>query len=353
MGKQRSGNGLCTRLVTGVKIKGVTKQWEGGGYYRVRQPLDELGKNGHETSYVPARSDVQADGADIIVGQFVGGRAERISAAAHVFTTVQVHAWWRDLYRKCGLVYELDDDPFELESHNPMYHVYSNPIVQDSITHCMSIAHLVTVSTEPLADRMRKYNPNIVVLKNRIDESVLKLQRPQQDRLTIGWAGGDSHARDIESASYGIKRVMDWHKDIDVHFIGSDLRRLVKTPRPIRFSEWCPDTTEFYKLIDFDIGIAPLVPTVFAETKSHIKALEYSALGIPVVATDCAPYRDFVIDGVTGFLVKRDHEWAHRLRDLINDEAMRTEMGVKARELASHWTIQVGYQEWEAAYKGI
>jgi glycosyltransferase involved in cell wall biosynthesis len=106
-------------------------------------------------------------------------------------------------------------------------------------------------------------------------------------------------------------------------------------------------------LVDFDIGIAPLVPTVFAETKSHIKALEYAALGIPVVASDSAAYRDFVIDGVTGFLVKRDHEWARRLGELINDDAMRTEMGVKARELASQWTIQKGWQEWESAYASI
>lgn len=335
-----------------MKIKGVTKQWEGGGYYRLRQPLSELALHGNETSCVPARTDVKADGADVIIGQFVGGTVET-TAAAKIFTTMQVHGWWRDLYRKCALVYELDDDPFEIEPHNPMYRVYSNPIVHDSISHCMSVANLVTVSTEPLADRMRKYNPNVVVLKNRIDESLLKYERSLCDRLTIGWAGGDSHARDIDSAAYGLKRVMDWHKDIDVHFIGSDLRRLVKAPREIRHSEWCSETTEFHKLIDFDIGIAPLVPTVFAETKSHIKALEYAALGIPVVATDSAAYRDFVIDGVTGFLVRRDHEWTQRLRDLINDDAMRTEMGVKARELASHWTIQAGYQEWESAYKGI
>ena len=300
-----------------------------------------------------ARSDIKPDEADVVVGQFIGGQAVKLNVPAAVYATVLVHAWWRDLYRHSALVYELDDDPFEVEPDNPVFPIYSNPIAHDSITHCLEIANLVTVSTDPLAERMSKYNKNVVVLKNHIDESMLKIQRPQRDRLTIGWAGGASHLKDMQSVAYGLKQIMRHHKEIDVHFVGADLRFCVNAPREIRHTEWCEDTTEYFKLIDFDIGIAPLIPTVFAETKSHIKALEYAALGIPVVATDVAPYRDFVIDGVTGFLVRRDHEWAQRLRDLINDEAMRLEMGVKARELASQWTIQEGYKQWESAFQGI
>lgn len=337
-----------------MKIRGVTRQWNGGGFYRVRQPLDELANHGHETSCVMAKSDVKPDGADVIVGQLIGGQATRIETpGAAAYSTVLVHAWWRDLYRHAALVYEMDDDPFEVEPSNPMYSVYSNPISHQSIQHCIEIANLVTVSTEPLAERMSKYNKNIVVLKNRIDESMLTLQRPQRDRLTIGWAGGNSHMVDLQSAAYGIRQIMKWHKDVDVHFIGFDGRKLIRAPREIRFTPWCETTTDYYNVIDFDIGIAPLVPTVFAETKSYIKPLEYAALGIPCVATDVAPYRDFIIDGVTGFLVRRDHEWAQRLRDLINDDAMRISMGQKAKEVAAQHTIQGGYGDWEAAYQGL
>jgi glycosyltransferase involved in cell wall biosynthesis len=223
--------------------------------------------------------------------------------------------------------------------------------VRDSITHCLQVADLVTVSTEPLADRMRQINPNVVVLQNRIDEHVLKLKRPRRDRLTIGWAGGGSHFNDIKECARGLHQILRRNPDVEGHFIGADFRRLID--QPIRFTPWCESTIDYYRLIDFDIGLAPLLSTRFAETKSHIKALEYAALGIPVVASDCAPYRDFVIDGVTGWLVRREHEWASRLRDLINDESMRTEMGVKARELAAEWTIQRGWIEWETAYRSV
>jgi len=110
---------------------------------------------------------------------------------------------------------------------------------------------------------------------------------------------------------------------------------------------------DYYAKIDFDIGLAPLKATKFSAAKSAIKALEYAALGIPVVASDTPPYNDFVIDGVTGWLVRKDHEWAVRLRELINDEAMRTEMGTKAKEQASRHTIQEHWDDWATAYQGV
>ena len=324
-----------------MKIKGFARQFEGGGYYRIRLPLDELSRHGHDTSYEDARSDLTADGADIVVGQLIGG---------HNYPAI-IHRWWRELYRHSKLVYELDDDPFEIECHNPAVLAYGSSAAQDSIAHCIQMAALVTASTEPLAEQMRRYNPNVVVLKNRIDEHMLSIERPRRDRLTIGWAGGASHYEDIKVCAYGLRKTLDRHRDIEAHFVGANFTDLIR--KPVRHTPWCQTTTEYYKLIDFDIGIAPLAPSVFARSKSHIKALEYAALGIPVIASDVEPYRDFVIDGVTGWLVRRDHEWALRMRELICDEAMRLEMGAKARELASEWTIQKGWGEWQSAYQSV
>jgi glycosyltransferase involved in cell wall biosynthesis len=323
-----------------VKIKGFARQFEGGGYYRIHLPLGELGKHGHETICEPAKSDIHAHDADVVVGQLIGGYSDPAT----------IHGWWRGLSRHSKLVYELDDDPFSIEPHNPAFYAYGPTAARDSIAHCIEIASLVTVSTEPLAEKMRVFNPNVVVLKNRIDESMLEIQRPQRDKLTIGWAGGASHVKDIEQCLYGLRKTID-HNDVDVHFIGTDFTHLIR--RPIYHTSWAEKTTDYYKLIDFDIGLAPLLPGVFSRSKSYIKALEYAALGIPVIASDVEPYRDFVIDGVTGFLVRREHEWAVRLRELVNDEALRTSMGQKAKEVAAEYTIQKGWPEWEKCYASL
>jgi glycosyltransferase involved in cell wall biosynthesis len=326
-----------------MRVTGFSRQFEGGGYYRIRLPLDELGLHGHDTEHLPAKSDRDAPGADVVVGQLVGG-FEHPGA---------VHSWWRRQFKHSKLVYETDDDPFSIEPHNPAATAYGRPEMRDSIAHCIEISALVTVSTDPLAEQMAKINPNVVVLKNRIDEHVLGIERPRRDRLTIGWAGGNSHLHDIEQCAWGLRKTMQRFPDVDLHFIGEDYTGLVRSPRPARFTGWASRTVDYYRLVDFDIGLAPLAPTFFARSKSAIKALEYSALGIPVVASDAAPYRDFVVDGVTGFLIRHDHEWAARLRELIEDEPMRTEMGAKAKELAAGWTIQKGWPEWESAYSSL
>ena len=90
---------------------------------------------------------------------------------------------------------------------------------------------------------------------------------------------------------------------------------------------------------------------VIGLTKSA--AMEYAARGIPVVASDCEAYRGFVEHGVTGFLVRYEHEWDRYLRDLVNDEAMREQMGAAAKRLAAQHTIQARYGAWQAAYEGV
>lgn len=323
-----------------MKIVGLHRDF-GSEHYRIRQPLDELGRHGHETRCELARTDADITGADIVVGQMIGSRDEG----------PKVHGWWRRMAKDCRRVYEMDDDPFEVEHHNPAYGYYTGELSKDSLTHCIQTADLVTVSVEPLAERMRTINPNVAVCKNRIDERLLDIERPRRDKVTIGWAGGASHALDLDEAAYGLRKVLDHNPGAEGHFIGCDFRKSIA--RPMRFTPWFFDLFDYYRSIDFDIGIAPLRATRFTETKSAIKALEYAALGIPVVASDVAPYRDFVIDGVTGWLVRREHEWAAKLRDLVNDQTMRDEMGAKAKQHAAEWTIQKGWTDWESAYRSV
>jgi glycosyltransferase involved in cell wall biosynthesis len=328
-----------------MRVKGLYQTPDGGGYYRIRGPIEELGKHGHTTSCERATIYVKPEDADIIVAHMAGSANSPGGA-------VQIHGWWRRLRKHCKRVYELDDNPFELEGHNPAFTEFNPETSRDSLEFCIRTADLVTVSVEPLAEKMRRYNPNVAVCRNRIDESMLAMQRPRRDRLVVGWAGGGSHVEDMREAAYGLRRVLDFHPGtVEGHFIGADFRRLIG--REMRHSRWANSTTDYYRLIDFDIGLAPLRPGVFTDAKSAIKAMEYGALGIPVIASAVTPYNDYVVDGVTGFLVRTEREWAQRLRDLVEDEAMRTEMGAKAKEVASQHTIQEHYKDWAAAYESI
>jgi glycosyltransferase involved in cell wall biosynthesis len=263
---------------------------------------------------------------------------------------------WRRFRARSRLVYEIDDDIFSIERVNwQAYGIYSRRDTQDAVAHCAETADLVTVTTGPLAEVMRQYNGNVVVLPNHVPGWVCEHERPRRDRPRVGWGGGASHGADVGLVASDLRRFLDRFPGWDVHLMGTDYRPTIRHEHTA-FTPWInigEDPAGFYGAIDFDIGLAPLVPSVFSASKSAVKALEYAALGIPVIASDCPAYRDFVVHGVTGFLVKYDHEWLKYLGELAADEGLRESMGAKAREAAREFVIEDGWKLWESAYKEL
>lgn len=307
------------------------------GYYRIRLPFDLMRSNGLDVRYARTGDGLDDDPYPIIVAQRMGYPGFELQ--------------WLKMWRDHRLVWETDDDLWSVDPSNERAAKVFTPELLHAVETCASTAHLVTVSTEPLADVMRRFNPNVVVIPNHVDGGLFEVPRRRAARLTVGWAGGDSHKRDWQAIAPNVRRFLNRNPDVDFHMIGADYRRECRLRG--RWTGWSSSLRDYYMNIDFDIGLAPLVPSVFNRSKSHIKALEYAALGIPVIASDVAPYRDFVIDGVTGFLVSADHQWEARLRDLVNDEAMREAMGAKAREHARQFSINEGWKLWENAYRTL
>lgn len=327
-----------------MKIFGLPVGDDGCGYYRCYQPLSELRKHGHHVM-LPTRgmvwlpdAELNAGQIDVLVGQLITGpRGLGI---------------WEEWAGKTKLVYDIDDDVFSSDHEGSLWH--RMPETRDIAAYLLSLADLVTVSVPALVDVVTKYNPNVAVLGNCVHENLLAMDRPVRDRVTVGWAGGTSHLRDFQYVKPMLRKFLQRNPAADMHFIGGDYSPLLELAEDrCRATKWTPDVWDYYAGIDFDVGIAPLDPAApFNRCKSHIKILEYAALGIPCVASDAEPYRDFVQHGTSGFLVRYDHEWGRYLRDLVNDEAMRTEMGAAAKKIAAGWTVQQRWADWEKAYAG-
>ena len=223
---------------------------------------------------------------------------------------------------------------------------------------------MVTVTVEPLAEVMRQFNPNVRVIPNVVPDGVLGIDRPHQPKVVIGWQGGASHARDIAMIAPALRHVLNKHrKRAELHVFGTNYLPTIWDCRPEhlrsehgRFTNWIPITAslDYFRAIDFDIGLAPLTGTKFDTAKSAIKAIEYNALGIPVLASDAEPYREFVADGVNGYLIRRKADWGRRLEELIMDDAARAEMGANGRAMvAAAHTMSTGAEKWAAAYKEL
>jgi hypothetical protein len=324
----------------------------GCAWYRMLLPMRELEKHGYDVTY--ASGDVvrgngfttaATAGHDVVVG-------ERLDNPRGV------HVWRECRTPTSRLVYELDDDVFSIGPDNwNAYHVYRQELVRDTAIHSMEVADLVTTTVEPLAEVLREFNPNVRVLPNMIPGYVCDIERTRRERPCVGWMGGASHGLDIGVIADPVRRFLRRFPGWDLRLVGTDYRATFKAPKDQAvFSRWIQvqDNPEgFYRSMDFDIGLAPLLPSPVTQAKSAIKALEYAALGIPVIATDWGPYPDFIRHGETGFLVKRDHEWLQYLSMLASDAELREGMGQKARALARENTYDEGWRMWADAYESL
>ena len=314
------------------------------GHIRVVLPFDQLKAHGWRAGYACSLPGPGQGDYDIFVGQRCDQPGFR--------------PFW-DALREIGrdeglkLVYEIDDDPFSLDPVNWLAAPsFTNAEVLASIAYFASTADMVTVTTEGLANRMRRFNDNVHVLPNFIPSSMLAVPlRHPQGQLTIGWAGGCSHSRDVALIAQTWRDVTD-EAGCRGHFVGTDFRTITRFGG-FDYTPWEPEPALYYRNIDFDIGLAPLADHEFNGGKSALKALEYAALGIPVIASDHPVYRDFVADGVTGFLCSSQEQWKDRMLLLASDEGLRTSMGAKARELAAQHTIERNWTRWADAYRTL
>ncbi len=309
-------------------------------YYRIRLPLDALAARGHQVAYGgDLRTTGALDGVDVLVGQRISqdGPTQVWQAAARAGKTM--------------LVYETDDDMFHIDPGNHGARALFTPAALDNARRNLAVSDLVTVSTETLAEVVSEHtSAPVVVLPNRIPRWVTEWTPPRTEVVTIGWAGSPTHAADWAECASTLRRFVARTPGVELHTMGA---RYTAKWEHARHTEHVASVDEYLRSVDFTIGLAPLRPSLFNRSKSVLKVLELSALGIPYVASDAGPYPGFAPDGVAGYLVARPHEWATALRMLVEDPAMRGEMAIRARELGRHHVIEDHAVEWERAYQTV
>lgn len=340
-----------------MKIFGWLADHSGCGWYRMVVPLGQLRQMGHETTWGPKLTEQALEESDVFIAQ----RTLRPGATLR----------WQELAAKRGrnykLVFEVDDDLWSVDSRNPAGRVFAEPVIRENLTRNARVADLVTVSTEPLAQVMRRINPNVVVLPNSIPPDWLHWRPGRQlNAFTVGWQGGPTHDRDWETAAEPIKRWFAANRDkhpIEMHTVGSipdhtelcalDCQREhFPEVTPHRHTPWSASIPQYYRTLDWHVALAPLAPSKFNRSKSYLRALEAAMLGFPVIASNVEAYGEFVEHGVTGFLVDKPSDWGKHLSALLHDAALAQSLSYSARLKAKQYSIENTAHLWEKAYEG-
>jgi len=200
----------------------------------------------------------------------------------------------------------------------------------------------VIVSTDFLAARAWRVNPNVGVLHNVVSmgmveqaERILAKGSRTDAPVTIAYlAGTPTHARDFAEAADAILATLDAYPEarfLGVGHVHLDEQFTHYGPRAelVPMQRWrdLPDV-----LARTDINLAPLESnSAFTEAKSSVKYLEAALLAIPTIASPRGDFRRVMVDRVTGMFAEGERNWRAALQLLVESRDLRSELGRAAR----------------------
>jgi glycosyltransferase involved in cell wall biosynthesis len=291
---------------------------------------------------------------------------------AHIFDVIviqRVNPYSNNILKKAKkhnikVVYESDDDFLDISHDNPSYNYILGNF--DHILKLVNNSDKLVVSTNELKNRFNKLGlDNVEVIKNYYVEDALPLKPftfRGENHLKIGYFGTLTHDNDLEFIRNVIVRVKDIFskKGVSVIFeiAGASIddsvdwfnvRKIPYYPMSLRtFYEWLGKNS------DWDVGIIPLVDNNFNRCKSELKYIEFSALGVPVVASNINVYNEVIVDGVTGYLASNEEEWIDKLSILLEDHILRSGMVHNAHEdILKNYNLKSRVNQWDEIFKSL
>jgi Glycosyltransferase len=261
-------------------------------------------------------------------------------------------------------VMELDDNVLSIPEYNAAYDHYNHGKTLSLVAvEQMKISDALFVSTPELAKNYAQFNRNVYVVENVIDTALWRTSHPPRRRaLNIGWVGGGTHGEDLAISKDPILNVLrDYPKANFICLHGAPkffkhkdgcrfLDRSMEHPPCIECGGhdrliWTHEFKTIKKYpkwvngYDLHVGIAPLVDNDFNRGKSNLRWLEYSAMGIPTVASKVGHFAETIKDGETGLLAETEEQFENALRRLLDDPDLRDSIGKNARrEVMENWS---------------
>ena len=231
----------------------------------------------------------------------------------------------------------------------------------------IKLADMVTTTTKALANKVKEFNKNVVVLPNYIDTDwwTKKLDTKRIGDIRIGWAGSTSHKADLEFLAPIMKRITDEYDNTKFIYCGAggtssnsehtqlmygkDIFKDIPTHRREFYLGTDTDLWGYKsKTLHLDIALAPLVDDEFNKCKSNIKWQEYSLNGWAGVYSNVETYRNIKY----GLMADDAEEFYNQIKFLIENPKKREKLAEKAeKEVSRKWTLDRHFKKWIQAYK--
>jgi glycosyltransferase involved in cell wall biosynthesis len=243
------------------------------------------------------------------------------------------------------LLYDLDDNLRDIDDHSEG-DAYRH--MREVVARSLLMADEVWCSTPALTARVETAATGAVhTLPNTLDPSTWRLDAAPaagapEPVLRLLYMGTRTHEEDFAFLSRVMARLHQLHPgEFSLTVIGIRRHDRAETPwlqvrsAPNFIGASYPGFVHWLQQQSgFDLGVAPLVESDFNACKSHIKVLDYAALGLPSVASAVPAYAHALRDGHGCRLVPNDVEaWCRVLGQLRGDRAALATLALGARAL--------------------
>lgn len=344
-----------------MKIKVYPADVFGCGHFRLIWACEFLMAAGHDIELVPPgerQLELRVSGnevTDVVLGDEDVIVFQRVT---HAFLAQAV-----PIIRAKGVavVVDIDDDLSAIHPSNPAYaamHPRNEMRLEPGrreprrhswhhlATACRE-ATLVTTSTPGLIERYARHGRGQVIY-NYLPEIYYGV--PHEDSDLIGWpAALVSHPDDPSAVGGALARLTGAGAAFQVVGDPTGAGRafgLSEDPQGILGVDVHQWPAEVARL---GIGIAPLADTKFNRSKSWLKPLEMSALGVPWVASPSAEYARLHRMGV-GVLADRPRQWYRHLDLIRRDAGLRNDLAGQGYEVAAGLRLRDHAWRWAEAW---
>jgi glycosyltransferase involved in cell wall biosynthesis len=257
------------------------------------------------------------------------------------------------------IVYDLDDNMWELPSWNPAAKIFKE--MREGFEVCAAEADVVTVSTRGLQAaceiHLGALGKRMLIVPNAIDFELFRPSVLDRDdgNVLVGWGGSNTHSGDIVEAWDVLPALVRRHENLKLEFVGMDGPKELRGHARVNTRPWVP-VGEFANRLSawsWDISLAPLSDIRFNKSKSNIKVLESAAMKIPCLMSDVQPYHEFAFLGgpdVEWLLCNTKLQWKEKLERLIEDAEWRKHLGQVMYDTAKkYFDINVIKNNWAYA----
>jgi len=307
--------------------------WYGCGNHRIIQPFKAMEENllleGGMSLGTSGIMEVAQLQPDIILMELITGSS---------FPSII------EQYRQVSdakIVVEYDDYLLNLPMKNTNRANFPQNIVKN-FRRVLDSADWVVVSTHALKHAYAEFHHDIRVAQNRLAtrqwEHLLSA-RGTSCKIRVGWAGGGTHAGDLEILQPIIKELED---KVEWVFMGMKPDNVKCEFHPGVPFDMYP---EKLASLNLDLALVPLEINQFNECKSNLRLLEIGTCGVPIIATNIEPYR---CDLPVTLVDNRFKDWMNAIMAFIHDDTLRITSGNALREhIHCNWYLRdAGLEEW-------